>query len=418
MQISIPSIKVCPKYFFLIMAIGTSLATVFHLTLGYFNLSYPWTTFLFNPGDRFNDWHNSIVHAAYFNPYEAPEPAIATYFPFAYVLFKLGIFETRVHSLLVYFSISFGLIFMAAYQAAINSKKKISDTYFLIAGTALSYPAIFAFDRGNIDIWIAFLCAIFIINSQSNSTKFGCICLAIAIALKGYPAAFVLVYLREKKWSYAAVCILLVTALTIIPLYFLWGGFSTNLSGLKKNLELYKSIYVLGSGSLFASSDPFNAVRLIFEVCQSCIQKIIPLPGDWVNVNLHLFSSKLLEIYTYFSFILASICALFALFSSAQEWKRTLSICIICLIFPAVTNDYKLNIIFPALYLLLEYRDRSKSAKIIFALICALLIPKSYYFIDGRSISMLINPILIIAILLLTVCNKNDWKIFAKMSKK
>ena len=64
------------------MLVCLSAALLYHAILGSMGMSWPWTSFLFMPQDRFNDWHNSVAQAASGDPYFFHgTPALAAYFP-------------------------------------------------------------------------------------------------------------------------------------------------------------------------------------------------------------------------------------------------------------------------------------------------------------------------------------------------
>lgn len=82
---------------------------------------FPETSFLFDRGDRFNDWNNSVLSAANLNPYFEPSPAIAAYFPFSYLFFYLGSLFNKFYSILFYLSTSITVFiygFQKLYSAA------------------------------------------------------------------------------------------------------------------------------------------------------------------------------------------------------------------------------------------------------------------------------------------------------------
>lgn len=414
---TLPLLEISPRNFLLFMLLGIGIAVIFHSILHLLKLPYPWNTFLFNPGDRFNDWHNSIRQVMAPNPYQAPGPALATYFPFTYVLLEIGNFQDRYLSLLVYFNVTLSLIFIGAYQAIKKMapanpglfNDSFKNVFYLALGTLITYPAIFALDRGNIDIWIAFLCVSFVINLNTKYRFIGCACITIAIALKGYPAAFLLLYLQDKQWRLMAISLVGAALFSLLPLLFLWGGISVNFFELQRNLNLFKAMYVLDAHSLFASSDPYNAIRMLFQYAQGVARGSLSAAPPWSNMGIIEFSTILLSGYMYFSILFASIFSIYAIFANTPKWRRVLAICLTCILFPAVANDYKLNLLFPALYLLIADNDSSKPNKIIFLVLCVLLIPKSYFFIDGRSISMLINPILLMILAVKTLYHPSAW---------
>lgn len=416
--------EVNPRSFFFFMLFGTLIAVIFHITLSLFHLGYPWTTFLFQPGDRFNDWHNSIRHSFAPNPYQT-DGALATYFPFTYVLLKIGTFQEKSLSLMVFFGVAIGLIFISAHQilkkvgqAELSILSGTNNWIYLVLGTLISYPVIFALDRGNIDIWIAFFCVIFVINIDTKYRILGCIFLTVAISLKGYPAAFLLIYFHNKQFGLLMTSLVGVILLTFFPLIFLWGGPSINIFEFQRNFYEFKALYVLDKHSLFASSDPYNAIRMSFLVAQEKALKYMLLPPSWTKLSLREFSTILYNSYIYISFTLASVLSIFVIFANIEQWRRVLAISLICILFPTVANDYKLNLLFPSIYLLVTQKNSSKDNRDIFILLCILLIPKSYFFIKGMSVSMLINPILLVILVIKTLYQPMTWsEIYKKITR-
>jgi len=402
--------------FFMVMLAGFSLACGYHALLNSMGMAWPWNTFLFSPGDRFNDWHNSIAQAASINPYYSSGPAPAAYFPLTYVLLNVGVGYSPATSIYIYLSISIALIVLTAGLAraqfrisSINSTSQYAKDVFLLAAACFfSFPVIFALDRGNIDIWIAFLSVLFVVTQRTRFEMAGLFCLSLAISLKGYPAVLLLLLVSDRQYFRMLFCSLLALLMSVITLYFMWDGFNRNLSGFLNNLNLYYRVYVIGGASLFASSDPYNASRLLFFELAGIWQRYIS--PSYVPLSLEATSTSILKIYSLLSASFVAITALFVLAIPAARWKKVTAICLIALMFPNVSNDYKLCFLFPGLYLFLMESEISRSNKVSFALFCLLMIPKSYFFIHGKPISMLINPLLLIALAYQVMGDRQSWR--------
>lgn len=402
--------------FLKVMILGVSLACGYHAILGVMGFDFPWNTFLFRPDDRFSDWHNSVAQAASENPYLYSGPALATYFPASYILFQLGADSSRIDSIHIYFIISVVLLISIASLARslarpLNfdlSASCFKDVVMLAGASLISYPVIFALDRGNIDLWIALLSVLFVTTQRSRFELLGLVALSIAIALKAYPAAFLLLLVSDRKYRSAIFCLFLALLMSVVTLNFMWDGFDRNLNGLLHNLNSYYQIYVLGKGSLFASSDPYNAVRMISFGVATILQGV--LSPDFERPSMEILSYSILQFYSPLSFIFALTAAFFVVAVPAARWQRVTAICLIVILFPNVTNDYKLCNLLPGLYLLLFGNIESRSEKISFVLMCLLMIPKSYLFISGKPISMIINPLLLIALAFHVLGNRQNWR--------
>jgi len=212
----------------------------------------------------------------------------------------------------------------------------------------------------------------------------------------------------DRQYFRMLFCSLLALLMSVITLYFMWDGFNRNLSGFLNNLNLYYRVYVIGGASLFASSDPYNASRLLFFELAGIWQRYIS--PSYVPLSLEATSTSILKIYSLLSASFVAITALFVLAIPAARWKKVTAICLIALMFPNVSNDYKLCFLFPGLYLFLMESEISRSNKVSFALFCLLMIPKSYFFIHGKPISMLINPLLLIALAYQVMGDRQSWR--------
>jgi hypothetical protein len=390
---------------FAFIIISFCIAVAFHKCLSFFGFSYPWNTFLFAPWDRFNDFFNSVKQANSLTPYFFKGPAVATYFPFAYSIFLLGDDSSKFFSSLIFLIVSIFLLFLTIffYKSYVEKKKfgnkfRITDSFYLFSSLLFSYPVLFSIDRGNIDLWIAMLCSIYVFSVYQKGSRFGGLsCLAIAISLKGYPLAFLLLLAAKRNFLDIFKCLTLVFLLTLTSIFWMDGDIRHIFSGFKDNFHQYNEIYVFGAGSLFASSDLYNAIRLI---------------ALFYEQDLVTFSKLIIKGYTAYSFFVSLILAIYVLFVCTENWRRVMAVSLIILIFPNVANDYKLCILIPGLFLLLIENIDFSAKRTVFFLMMLLMIPKSYFFIGGKSISMLINPLLI---MLLTITILNDYKNWLKV---
>ena len=368
------------------------------------------------PDDRFNDWHNSVAQAASLNPYNHIDSALATYLPFTYVLLKVSVGYSALTSISIFLFISVALLVLAVgftlilvRPPHIESKTDyLKDILLLVGACLLSYPALFALDRGNIDLWIGLLSTIFVVTQRSRFELIGLIGLSIAIALKGYPIIFLLLPISYHKYRGAAFCSFLALLISTSTLYFMWNGFEQNLKELLINFSLYYQAYIIGNASLFASSDPYNATRLIYFWITDAWEKTYT-PGT-IHQSLEAVSYSVIGIYTILSSVFAFITAFFILIVPATRWKKVTAICLIAILFPNVSNDYKLCLLFPGLFLLLLENINFREDRTTFFIFCLLLIPKSYFFIDEKPISMIINPLLLLALAYRIMDDSSSWR--------
>jgi hypothetical protein len=394
------------KFFTRFVFAGLLVAVSYHLLLKAAGFKFPWTSFLFYAGDRFNDWHNSVAAAATFNPYYADTRAISAYFPLAYRFFLIAAGFSRDYSTGIFAFISVALLVLAVFSAyrfvRIGGLETRYQSFATVAVVSMSlllaYPTLFALDRGNIDIWIGCLCVIFVARLNTDREFLGYLSLCIAIALKGYPLAFLLLALARGKYLGAFLCAMSALLLTVVVLAGMTGGFDYNFKGFLNCIRRYHDTYVIDRHSLFASADPYNGIRSLILIFGSPDAPV----AEW--------SRRVLRTYSFFSAAFALICSIYVLFSRADYPRKVLAVGLLVLVFPNVANDYKLAVLLPAVLLFLfSSYEACVRAAIIFIILCFLMIPKSYLFFNGIGISNVVEPVLILVVFVILVSDSRAW---------
>lgn len=392
--------------------LGLAIAAAFHARMQSIGLEWPWTSFLFMPGDRYNDWHNSVLQAASGDPYFSHiTPALAAYFPGSYLLFDLATGMDRRTSMLLYLGISELLMVAAVFSiyfrnqvagAGSPGRGRFELPMLLVLTLQCSYPLLFALDRGNLDPWIAFGCTLFVATRESRLRHLGLAVLGLCIAAKGYPAAFLALALARRDFGGLFFCVAVVLAVSLAGLLSFNGEISHSIAGLQFNLHLYRERYVLGPDSLFASSDPYNAIRLLASGLTS---------GQHVDARqLQLVSSAVLAVYTPLALLCAFCCTLFVLAVPVPAWRQVTAVALVAILFPNVANDYKLCCLFPGLLLLLLCDRYTRREQIALGLFALLMIPKSYYFFNSHPVSMFVNPVLLVALAWQVMGDRAAWR--------
>jgi hypothetical protein len=394
---------------------GMGIAVAFHAIMRIEGMSWPWTSFLFQEQDQFNDWYNSVAQAASGDPYYFHgRPALATYFPGAYLLFRVGTGMGQRLGVGLYVAISEALLAIAIFSmwfskcssASVARSEHDRETPLLLLLALLgSYPVLFALDRGNIDLWIACGCTVFVATLGGRRQTIGLVALAIGIAAKGYPAAFLGLLVERRDFRGVFVCILATAVISFVALLSFEGNLFSSIDGLRQNLHLFQERYVLGGDSLFATSDPYDAIRLFASGSLSAES----VSSDAAASRLVPISAAVLQIYMPCVSLYALVSAVFVLVVPVAQWRRVTAVCLVAIMFPNVANDYKLCCLLPGLLLLLLNPISKRREGIALVLFAGLYIPKSYFFFNAASISMLINPVLLIALALVVMVDRPAW---------
>ena len=408
-------------YFFTVVVACLILACIYHSLLSVAGYGFPWDTFLFMPEDRYNDWHNSVAAAATLDPYFAPRRALSVYFPFAYVVFLAGSGHFWAASAALYLAVSFGLLGGAVGYTWRRGRQAeggpgeadAKELALLFLAVLLSYPVLFALDRGNLEVWIASMCVFYVAALGTRHEWLGFAALSIAIAVKGYPVAFLVLALARRSYLSTVLCGLAAVALNLFALAMMKGGIVHNVQGWMLNLGAFQQLYVLGPNSLFATSDPYNGIRSLVWIVPDAWRYLVPAGGAVPSIEA--WSAAILRPYTALSFSFAVCGALFALAVPARNWQRVMAICLVVLLFPNVANDYKLCMLLPGVLALVLEEDRSPRGWIALALACLLMVPKSYYFFAGGHIGVtnLINPVLLLVLAVVVIADGEAWRRFS-----
>lgn len=429
------------RFFAVFVVTGFAVSAVFHaLQVTVFHKAHPYSTYLFDPSWRFTDWTDSVTASAARNPYLGAKSA---YFPFAYVLMWMFSGSSILGELAGFALVSMVLVALAVgafWRLHIAPSFEDRRTHLALAlmlavAVVFSYPLHFAFDRGNIDLWVGPLCLLYVTLLRSRYAWIGSIALGIAIALKGYPAAFCLLALPERKYFHTLLPLALGIGLTVFGFCFFKGGYTSNLSEFRQGVGKFRDKYVVFGQSIGYSADPYNAIRTImlreqypsansmrdellhpdqlsseFQNPYALREEILRPNKLWNQLRnpqglqergAQICSqwSALLKKYDALTKLFAIATFYFTLFVPAPLWRRIAGVCLLAILFPDIANDYKLMALLPALLFLIAKGKADNRTWLAAVCLAGLMIPKNYRF-DGFRISdsCLISPLLLLGL--------------------
>ena len=420
-------------------------ALAYHSVLHLVGLRYPWDTFLFNPDFRFSDWYTSVFYADTGSPYHDTGlkdfPAgyrTSAYFPFAeFALYWAGRVSPGASLALfaAVFAVLFGTglwLFWRNYFEPRHERLRLADQraillwLFVIVST--SYPVWFGFDRGNIDLWIGGLCLIYLAVLNRKRSGIGAIALGCAIALKGYPLALVVLGLSQRKYFETSLALLIAVGLTLVGLEFFSGGIIHNWQGFRAGQSEFYNLYVVGSWSPNGTSDPYSGFKALMWILRHAYGDFLtwhaartgaPLDSNITSAFLnHIPNGNMAEqqrrVFAYgyqaLTTLFAVATSIFVLFVPAPLWRHVTAACLMMILYPHVAGDYKLIVLVPAVFIILSDASAEKSQIRAIWLLALLLVPKSYLYLCGKSISMLVNPMLLVALWWVTINDRSGWR--------
>lgn len=379
---------------------GFVFAVIFHYIMGaYLGIGYPLNTFLFHPGDKFMDYINSINIVTNLNPYMNEHiVGCAAYFPFAYLLLYFFSFIGIYNSLLLY-SALFILYFvyyckvniLSGVDFSSNEDKKEFSLYILIF-SLLSYPFLFVLDRGNIESLLFICLSLFLIFYERKKYWYSVFFLTIAAAMKAYPLIFVVLFIVDNRKKYAWYTVMLTAIISLIALLTFQNGVVANINGLINQLQVFNAMYIVGYAGQYYNSSLFGMIKLALYAAGLT---------ETVNVFIRIYPYLVLPLVIYIVWYVIKV--------ETQQWKRITLLTFSIILFPQVSADYKLVHVYLPLFAFLNQckkhsiEDIKENTLLYCKLFAFLLIPKQYFFIKGVSLSVIINPIILIIMMVLII---------------
>lgn len=215
-----------------------------------------------------------------------------------------------------------------------------------------SGPMFFLLERGNILLVVLAFSMIFLAlyDSPKLFTRIiAYLCLAIAAAIKIYPAVFGLLVLSKKRYKEAGILIALGSTIFIAP-FFVFDG----LESISKMIEGFSAAADVQLGIGLGINFCIN--NFIQIVAAFCGRNLTSVP-EWVSV-------------------VAVIFCLFLFVISKNEWQKLYALVLLCIWFPSFSYTYTLVLLFLPIISFMHRSERWQQGRfrIFYAIAFALMI--------------------------------------------
>jgi hypothetical protein len=357
----------------------------------YLNYQYPYTTFLFRPGDVFRDYLVQYSQSISLDPYgnNAIPGLPANYFPYAYIfIYPLTVFDYDVSSKL-FFLISILLCLIMMYDFL--KKFQFWDNKFdlllpLVILVFFSYPILFCLDRLNIEIVPLFFSYIYLKRISEDKYKSAFIYIAIAALIKPYYIIFIIAGLGQDFYKRTFYFIILFIFIALISFIIMKRPIFENI------LLLYQGL--LKSGGILTLTQPLFFSASLLEP----IRYFSGLIFSDANPNL----LNIINNIYFFNCVVFSIAVLYVSFSTKfLLWEKIYACAAFVIICSHVSFDYKLVLIYLPMMAFISEIEKKSFKNIIFCIIfSAIIIPKDYYYFShgiDTSISVILNPLILVS---------------------
>jgi hypothetical protein len=371
-----------------IVIAGFALSVGYHYWQGaYAGRAYPYNTFLFLPSAYSSDFTDVVREGASLDPYRqygsAQYPLLVIV---GYVFSLIPNHSYPIYLLLLgslFFALSAALLWFDNWWTSVTH-------IFIIA--FLSYPFLFAVDRGNFELLVSVCLLAFVFFFTRKHYLVSAVALSFAVALKFFPVVFLVLFLRERKYREAIASLVASAVLTLASLLLLKGGLAANAPYLLHGSNLLGDNYVQRGVSLL------TLLKIIsFE--SGLFQGIDP--------------TRFLRYYVLGASLAGVLMCAYVWARERVLWKQTAVLTSAMLLLPHISADYRLLHVFVPLYLFVNCKTRSKLDALYLSLFGLLLIPKDYLYLSkvvsdvpgahDVSIAVPANIVILVAMTLLVV---------------
>jgi len=242
--------------------------------------------------------------------------------------------------------LSFALLWWLSSSVLLYSKNGGKFQKFLIF--LLPYPVVFSLLRGNLDLLASIFVGIGVILATNKHPKLGGSILGVAIALKIWPAFFIILFVKRKNYQAILISILSATILTFLSFYAL--GYQSPILQIKLLLKTLDYFNGEVQPNTFVYSYSFGA--LVF---------VAILVAKWVfgNQNSTEIVASSIHFFSSYEYLILFAALLVLVFYLLFKSKRIDSIFFICsgvvLLSSSLSYTYRASILIIALWIRANY---------------------------------------------------------------
>ena len=379
----------------LIVLCGTVSSAIFHYVMAaYLHHRYPYSTFLFNPSDRFMDFFNVYRHAQEFRPgvsgnmvYSPLLHAVmtmATLLP-AWVAFAM---------LVIAFMVAIVTVLWQWTTVGLAADPLLRSLHVAVLAL-LSYPVLFALDRGNLEMLVFTMLAAFFWLHYVRRSPWAWLPLGLAIAAKYYWVTLLVLLLLDRQWRQATWCMVTAVASTVVSALAISVVSGYSVSHVFGNLYSTLGGHVDSTGSLAIAS--YSHSMWSWVICAT----------RWSDFAFHWLPSHTLYLLAAAVVFLVVLRRLMR--RDLDDWQKATALVVCTLLLPFESKDYtSIQLLLPfTMFAALPLAGRR--AWIIAVLFALPLIPLDYWYLtfffwhSWVSVASLIYPVVLVALLVVSL---------------
>lgn len=379
------------KAFIFIILTGFILSVIYHYVLGaYLGKPYPSNSFLFTPADRLMDFVNC---------YNAKS---SVYFPFANIIINIFCVITPLIKSLIIFLLLSVIPIVFYFWKNLQVPSKLDSITNTIVFSFFTFPVLFLIDRANFESFVFIFLCFSIYFYQRGNMVFSLILLSFAIAMKLFPAVFLVLYFSDRKYKQIFWTIVSVIILTVFSSFILYGGIIEYLKQLLNSSNSYTMKYVIWDDGMDFGHSLFGLFKYIIY-----------------SNNLDIAIPSIIRPYNLLVLVLAVLISCYVIFIEKEFWKKVALLVFTFNLLPYVSCDYKLSYLYIPIFLFINAKhstnpstNHSKQKPFkngVFWDYCylllfgSLLIPKNYRIIANIYDGVYLDPIAMILLAFLII---------------
>ena len=352
---------------------------------------FPYNTIFPRAADNFIDFGSTVNISI--DPYSGVGFGRG-YFPFTFILCQVFFLITNLIGTLPTYYLSYTFFLLCIFLFIIKFLKENPYRIQLaLVLTFFSFPIWFLFSRGNIEYLLMLILLLFFWLYNKKKYALSALMLSMAICMKLYPAIFILLFLKNKRYN--ELFLTIVSSIFIMGMgYIMLDPRLVYINNFFANFAWFKQTYAMTINVLPFMHSIWSGINYLYAT---------------TNNELVFLGETSYLIYTIVIIFVSVLLIIYLLYIENVEWKSITVLTMMMIGFPQVSCDYTLiYLLFPILYFLLEKKN-SNWENILYTILFALLIiplnlfPKLYGQIYIISPGTLIKPVIITSIILLIV---------------
>jgi|GEM_PF-4544285 len=381
----------------LILFWGFLLNLAFCLVCIFLDLDYPWTTFLFRPLDRFQDFFAVYRSTAALDPYEV-RPVIdipghsgvemSNYLPLTHILFYPLTWVDQDSALMIFLGLSvaaFSYAFWKMAQYLHLSKLDTALSWFIFV--PFCYPILFTWDRGNLECWVFMSVAYGIYMITKGRDNLGALAIALAGAIKIFPLLFLFPLFIRGKFKPLLIAAAAFVGATWISLMMFEGTVMGNIEA------LHSALFSFSNFLLFWVNGITHSIGLFSGIYSAVI---------YYNQNFTNATELKVWVDRYNIFVLITLASILLYIWRAriERWKEWMLLVGAIQLLPFPSYDYRL--LYSLIPLTFAVTDPTIKVKYVW-LLALTVVPKVVPFMVDVRIGNFLNPILILTTMVMVI---------------